>query len=589
MRTWLMITTTCVVLLALGWAILPRTDESPPPKRPSEELGRSIEIEATGGARASGASRVGSHGTDIHGDDDSRYGGELIYAYGVEPRTLFPGFELASNAQEIWLNVCENLVEINEKNEIVPWLASSWDFSNDDKVCTVELQKGVRFTDGTSLNAEAVKFVFDEIRARKFVATYLLEGINEIEAVDEHTVRFRFDAPLAAFLPNLAYRSLCIWNHRAYLEHGAEWMNTHPTGTGPFLLDEWRHGEFIRFVRNPRYWKPGLPYLDGLTIVIVPEASVRTMMLETGEADRAVQLSDFDLQWLDADPHITVRTVPSTRQYYVVLNNLAPGLKDPLVRRALNYGVDKVGMVASVFAGVGASPPRAPILSEGVVGFVDMTEGEESLYPYSKQRARALLEQAGYSDKDGDGVVEDRDGSPLKLSLITAKGRSKGDDQIAELVHIMLRDIGVDVSLRFWEWATYASMLSLPPERAEYELALLSWGIPTADADEPMMLLFYSRSWRPIGSNRMFYANERVDQLALAAHHAVDPERRIELVAEWARLIIEDAPVIFLPTLSLNLATKTYVHGDQILPVENYPTRFAWLDKREMARQGIKR
>ena len=153
----------------------------------------------------------------------------------------------------------------------------------------------------------------------------------------------------------------------------------------------------------------------------------------------------------------------------------------------------------------------------------------------------------------------------------------------------MLRDIGVDVSLRFWEWATYASMLSLPPERAEYELALLSWGIPTADADEPMMLLFYSRSWRPIGSNRMFYANERVDQLALAAHHAVDPERRIELVAEWARLIIEDAPVIFLPTLSLNLATRTYVHGDQILPVENYPTRFAWLDKRVMARQGIKR
>ena len=110
----------------------------------------------------------------------------------------------------------------------------------------------------------------------------------------------------------------------------------------------------------------------------------------------------------------------------------------------------------------------------------------------------------------------------MKLSLIAAKGRSKGDDQIAELVHIMLRDIGVDVSLRFWEWATYASMLSLPPERAEYELALLSWGIPTADADEPMRLLFYSRSWRPIGSNRMFYANERVDQLALAAHHAVD-------------------------------------------------------------------
>jgi len=519
-----------------------------------------------------------------------QYGGELIYAYGITNRTFFPGYELGSNEQEIWLYVYENLVEINERNELIPWLAKSWEFSEDGKTCIMHLREGVEFTDGTPFNAGTVEFVFEETIRQKFVAANLLEGLEDVEPLDEYTVAFHFDAPMAAFIPNLAYRSLCIWNPTLYKEHGPEYMNTHAIGTGPFILDEWKMGEYVRFVRNPNYWQPGLPYLDAIKIVFVPDDSVRAMMLETGEVDRTTRLKDFDLARLKANPYIRVRTVPSTRQYYVILNHMVHPLDNPLVRRALNYAIDKKGIISSVFAGVGATLPKAPILSEGVVGFTDLTNpGEDTLYPYNPERAALLFRKAGYEDRNGDGVLEDPKGNPLKLELWATKGRYKGDAALAELLQTMLRQAGVDVELRFWEAATYFSMLSLPPEKAEYDMALLSWGIPTADPDEPMMLMFYSKSWKPFGSNRMFYYNEKVDELAVAAHHEIDPTRRREIIAEWGRVIIEDAPIIFLPTLTLNLASRTYVHGDRILPVENYPARFAWLDKEEMERQGIKR
>jgi len=247
-------------------------------------------------------------------------------------------------------------------------------------------------------------------------------------------------------------------------------------------------------------------------------------------------------------------------------------------------------MVKSIFNGVGAAVPKAPILTEGVVAFTDMTKpGEDTLYPYNPAKAKELLKNAGYQDRDGDKWLEDPKGNPLELSLIAATGRFKGDDKVAQLIQSMLQEVGVKFKLRIMESAAFKSLTHKPPEKATYELGLWSWGIPTADPDEPMMLMFYTKSWRPVGSNRMYYSNEEVDQLALAAHHEVDPEKRKKIVYDWAKLIIADAPILFLPTLVLNLGSRTYLHDDKILPVENYPARFAWIDKEEMKRQGIKR
>ncbi len=543
---------------------------------------------ADAGRAGEGADQAGGAGEGA--PPEPQYGGELIYALSGETYSLFPGRQPGSQAQDTWLYALEGLVEIDENNQIVPWLATDWSFSEDGREATFHLREGVRFHDGTPFDAEAVAFVFQEAIAKDFVHAHLLEGLVEVTADDAYTVTFHFAEPFAALLANLSHRSMVFFSPTAYREHGEEWMATNMVGTGPFMQEEVVRGEYVRFVRNPDYWQEGLPYLDAVTLPIVPEVSVRSAMLEAGEIDRAHTVNDFEIERLQADEQIRLRIVPSTRQLYVAMNHTRPPLDDPRVRRAFNYAMDKVGIVGSVYAGVGAVPPEAPVLSRGVVGFQDMrAPGEASIFPYDPDRARALLDEAGIVDVDGDGVRERADGSAVSLSLFSRRGGTKGEGRTAELVQTMLGEVGIDVRLEFYESSAFGAATNLGPEDALYDMAMLSWGVPTADPDEPMMMMTYSKAWKPFGSNRMFYASEVVDEVSLRAHHEVDPGRRDQHVRAWMDELMADAPVIFLPVLTLNLATRTYVHGDRILAVDQYPARFAWIDGDERARQGVRR
>jgi ABC-type transport system substrate-binding protein len=521
-----------------------------------------------------------------------QYGGELIYAFPGEPRSLFTGTVWGWLEMEIQENVYENLVELTPEGELVPWLAKSWEFSEDGSVCTFHLQEGIQYSDGSSFNAESVRFVYTEFMTKHIGAISLLTGIAEIEVVDEYTVAFHFEKPLAAFISNIACEAMALWGPALYKEYGKDYMDTHMLGTGPFILDKWEHGEYIRLVKNPNYWKEGLPYLDAIKYVIVPEEAVRIMMIEAGEADRVINVNDFELARLDANPNIKVRTTPSTRQYYIILNNLRHPLDNVLVRKALNYAVDKKGIVESVFAGgLGASVPKAPTLTESDSFYSDMTEpGKDSLYEYDPKMAARYFALAGFEDRDGDGILEDPYGNDLELKLWGEKGHYKGDVKLFEVLAAMLSDAGIKIDARRWEHATYSAMFRLEPEKAEYDMGVLAWGIPTGDPDEVVMNLYYSYTKLPRpGINRMFYGNPKVDELADAQHYAVDPTKRQALINKWAETILADAPVIFMPTLNLNLVTRTYLHGDSIMGTECFPHKFAWFDHEEMERQGISR
>lgn len=516
-----------------------------------------------------------------------QYGGQLIYAQSGEKFTLFMGRNTDSGAQDVWLNACENLVELNDNSAIVPALAESWVVSDDHKTVTFKLRPGVMFHDGTPFNAEAVAFVFNEAKAKKFIYISLLQGFDKAVPVSEHEVAFKLEEPFAALVPNLAYRPLCIFSPAAYKELGEAGLATKIVGTGPFVHTKYVKGEYVLFQRNENYWRKGLPYLDSIKIVVVPDSATRTAMLESGDIDRTVQLSDFDVPRLEANKNIRVRAVASTRQYYVVMNHLVKPFDDVRVRRALNYAIDKPGIVQSVFAGRGATVPKAPTVSEGVHGFVDMRkDGEETIFPYDPKRARALLKEAGYEDRDGNGKIEDAEGKPLRLSLWTPKGNTKGDYQVAQLLQSFLGQIGVDVELTVMESAAFSSAMSQSPKDAKYKLALMSWGIPTADPDEPMMYFTHTKAWKPAGANRMFFSSKEIDRLADLAHVETDEGKRKVLIRQWMARLLEEAPVIYLPTLHLTLATRTYVHDDRILSVDNYPATFAWIDQAEKKRQG---
>ncbi len=533
---------------------------------------------------------LGAVNGTLAADPEPQYGGQMIYAQAGEKFTLFMGRNTDSGAYDVWLYACENLVELTEENEIIPWLAKSWTVAPDKKTYTFQLEEGVKFHDGTPFNAEAVAFIFNEAREKKFLWISLLEGFKKATVDSEYTVSFRMEEPFAALLPNLAYRPLCIFSPTAYKEKGEQWLSTHIVGTGPFIHTEYKKGEYVLFEKNPDYWQEGKPYLDSVKIVNVPDTSVRTAMLEKGEVDRTISLNDFDLPRLQANENIDIRLVPSTRQFYVVLNHLVHPMDHPNVRKAFNYAIDKEGIVKSVFANVGAALSKAPTLAEGVYGYADMREpGEKTIFPYNPEKAKELLKNAGYEDRDGDGVVEDPRGNKLALGLWTRKGSTKGDFQIAQLLQAFLGDIGVEVKLTVMEAASFSSAMKLAPTEAKYDMSLLSWGVPTADPDEPMMYMTYTKAWKPHGANRMFYSNENLDRLAVLGHTETDEEKRKEYVKLWMAQLLRDAPVVYLPTLQFNLGERSYLHGGRIMSIDNYPARFAWIDKAEKERQGIER
>ena len=238
---------------------------------------------------------LGAAGIVLAADAKPQYGGEMIYGQAGAKFTLFPGRNTDSSAQDVWLYAYENLVELNEKNEIIPWLAESWKVSADKKTVTFKLREGAKFHDGSPFNAEAVAFVFNEAKKKKFLYISLLEGFDKAVADSEYEVSFHLEAPFAALLPNLAYRPLCIFSPKAYKEKGEQWLATHLVGTGPFIHKEFVKGEYVLFEKNPNYWQKGKPYLDRVRIVVIPDTAVRTAMLEKGEVDRAIGLSDFDL------------------------------------------------------------------------------------------------------------------------------------------------------------------------------------------------------------------------------------------------------------------------------------------------------
>jgi ABC-type transport system substrate-binding protein len=479
---------------------------------------------------------------------------------------------------------------MNEDSSVVPHLAKSWTVSPDKKVFTFQLQEGVKFHDGTPFNAAAVAFVFNEAKAKTFIYANILEGFEAAKAESEYSVSLQFKSPFAALLPNLAYRPLCIFSPEAYKKNGEQWMATHIVGTGPFIQKEFTKGEYIRFVKNPDYWQKGKPYLDSIKIVNAPDPAVRAALLEKGEIDRTVSLNDFDIPRLEANKNLRIRVVPSTRQYYVVLNHMVPALASTNVRKAFNYAMDKTGIVKSVFADRGAILSKAPTVSEGVYGFADMRQpGEDTIFPYNLAKAKELLKNAGYEDRNKDGFVEDVKGNKLSLNLFTRRGGTKGDFQVAQLIQNFLKDIGVEVKIVVLESAAFGDAIKLGPTDAKYEMALLSWGIPTADPDEPMMLFTLTQAWKPVGANRMFYSSEEVDRLSMLAHSEIDEAKRKDYVKLWMAELLRDAPIIFLPTLALNLGSRSYLHDDRILAVDNYPAPFAWLDKEEMKKQGIRR
>ena len=317
----------------------------------------------------------------------------------------------------------------------------------------------------------------------------------------------------------------------------------HPVGTGPFICTEWEEGDHTSFEKNEDYW--GEPAsVDTVTIREVPEAGSRTAMLQTGEADMVYPMPADQIQAIEGNDDINVMTADSNIMRYVTLNmNLEP-LSDVRVRQAMNYAIDKEAYIQVMYAGNGT-------IASSVVPHIIPGYKEQEAYTYDLDKAKELMEEAGYAD--GFSLTLWGDNSTQEI-----KGMTFIQQQLAQ--------INIEVEVLPMEPATVSDKIYVEPEEAEVNMWYVNWSASDFTMDGSLRSLLYSTMAPPTSANTAYFNNEEFDSLLDEGLATADPDKQAEIYGQAQTIAWEECPWLFLASDQLLYSTKSYLSGAYVAP-----------------------
>ncbi len=387
-----------------------------------------------------------------------------------------------------------------QSGELVPNMVERWEFAEDGKEVTFYVRKGMRWSDGEPITARDFEFVFDALMAADDRGQPLLdtpysqavENVRSVELVDDYTLRVKYkEATCTGFL-NVPWLPAHYFSSASDFASLADHeFNRHPTiFSGPFVLQEWEEGERVALARNPDYWK-GAPYLDGIVRQVVDDPATAAQMLIRGETDVAAVAVGY-LGDVEESGNVNILKLLRPAYVYIGLqmgdprnpqprlnkdgtlnenHGLHPILGKKQVRQALAYAIDRREIVNKAAMGQGMVL-NAHVLPQYKWAYNDQLEPRG----YDPQKARQMLEQAGWKDEDGDGIRECHgcgtapDGTLMKLNLKTNAGNQVYED-IGIIVRERLAQVGVDVEFEALEWNAFLDVLL----GQTFDMAITSW------------------------------------------------------------------------------------------------------------------
>jgi peptide/nickel transport system substrate-binding protein len=475
----------------------------------------------------------------------------IVIGMEAEPPGLDPGQALGLHTLRVTYQMFETLVTTpDDSTDVVPGLAESWQVSPDGLAWTFTLRPGVRFHDGTLLDAQAVKFTFDRVidpghphaKSGKwsFVVGYL-SSVKSVEAVDPRTVRLNLKYPTASLLALLALPNCAIVTPSAFTK-GPDQFNQQPVGSGRYRLESWDRGSRLVLRRHEDYWGvKGKP--QRLVYRPIPEANARVAELLTGSLDLILPIPPDFVERLERTSDVTVHKKTGLTTWYVGFNVDKKPFTDKRVRQALNHAVNKEAITRDILKGTGI-PAVGPLLP-GTWGF----ESNVRRYSHDPATARLLLAQAGYPDGFAVDFWVPESGSGMQAPV-----------DMATVIQANLAAVGVKAALKTFEWGSYLGKVRSDAPA----MFALSWFLKSEDPDLSMYPLFYSKN-SPL-PNRSNYHNPEVDQLLVQARQVSDRPQRAELYRRAQRLIVEDAPWIFVDHEVQVIATRNNVKGFRLHP-----------------------
>ncbi|MCC6319800.1 MAG: peptide ABC transporter substrate-binding protein [Gemmatimonadaceae bacterium] len=464
----------------------------------------------------------------------------LVVGYDREPDTLnrFSTHIL----EDVQTCVIEGLVTNDEHMNIVPVLAASIPTLENGGVVmrpdggmdvTWKLRPGVRWHDGVPFTSADVKFTVDAINSPDYnpESTDGFDRISSVDTPDSLTAIVHYREPYAPYQLQFVRGAL----PRHVLEgkdiDRATEYNRAPLGTGPYRVAEWKTGEYILLERVPNYWRgSAFPKIERIQFKFIPNTTTRVNQLASGEA-HVVALVPWDkYRELATIPGLTVHRMPGNSYEHITLNQRqVPAFRDVRVRRALTHAIDRELIARTILDSL------APVVHGAIQpvswAFTDSVQH----YPFDPARARTLLDSAGWTDADGDGIRE-REGVRLGFTLLTQAGFAIRES-VSQAVQRMLRDVGADVKIQLVDGTAISSLWF----EGKFDAMLHWWHMP---ADPEITLFFASDRTPPAGRNINYVADSTLDRLMYASDREIDQARRRAILVRVQQRLAELAPEI---------------------------------------------
>lgn len=447
-----------------------------------------------------------------------------------------------------------------------PHLATSWQWSEDRLELTFHLARNARWSDGVPVTADDVVFSWQTQVSDNVAWPYAAakDFIERVEALDAHTVRFTFSAVYPYQLMD-ANDGLIVPSHLWKTIPYDRWQDTDwdslVLAAGPLRRASHVRQQEIVLERYDDYWKPGRPYLDRVVWRIVPSKTTLLTQLLTGDIDLMNLVPPADAERVRQSPGLELIIFPDRGYSQIRWNLRRPVLADRRVRRALSLAIDCDTLIDVVYNGY-ARRAVGPVLT-------DMWAFNRDLrpLPYDPEAARALLADAGWSDHDGDGVL-DRAGQPLELEILTNAESDIRQDSVL-LVEENLNRIGVRIVPRFVEWGTL-----LATERAgRFDAILSRWIEPTV---VDLAGVWHSAAPGEATLNSIGYSNPDVDRLLAAVDGATRFEDQKPLFDRIQELVVADQPYTFLVETVALVGLNSRVRGTDINAASPYFNLDEW-------------
>jgi len=481
--------------------------------------------------------------------------GYLYLRLNSNPTTLDPALIVDVTGGVIGAKLFNGLVRLDEKLRVVSDIAKEWKISEDGKTYTFYLKKGVKFSNGREVTAYDFKYSFERILNpdTRSPNTWVLEKIkgardfmngkggtvSGLRVKDKFTLEIVLEEPFSPFLSLLCMPAAYVVPREEVEKWGID-FSTHPSGTGPFVLTQWRHNQYLRLEARDDYFE-GKPKIKGIIYKIIPEDLTAIADFESGNLD-ILSIPAPELRRYKESPKWKnlISSAPGINTYYLGLNCARPPFNNPLVRKAVSYAIDRQKILKTLYEdrGILASGPVPPQLRDW---------SPPGVIPYNPEKARTLLKEVGYEDG-------------LHIRIYLTANQEVLD--ILEVIQDYLSKVGIKAELRQLEWSAYKEAIN----RGEPDAFYLSWWADYPDPENFLFPLFHSSNFGA-GGNRTRFKNPEVDRLIEKGQRTTDKKLRNKYYKMAEELIVNEAPWVFFWHRTEFTVRQPWIKNYRIYPI----------------------